>query len=90
MHFDADKVETFATYFKSVQHRIRNQDGCLHLEMWQGTDHPDIVFTFSIWRSEEALEKYRQSEDFKEFWGKAKENFIGKPQAWTIKVLTEA
>ena len=45
--------------------------------------------TYSHWESEEALNKYRDSELFKSVWSFTKALFAEKPQAFSTKKLQE-
>jgi quinol monooxygenase YgiN len=90
MKFSPDKLKEFSLYFEKIQHQIRNFEGCTHLELWQATKESNLLFTYSHWKSEEALEKYRQSALFKEFWSIAKPCFIEKAEAWSVNKILES
>ena len=57
--------------------------------MLEQVDQPNVIFTYSYWESEDALENYRVSELFQTFWGVAKAKFSGKPEAWSLNKITE-
>ena len=84
MQFKTEYIETFRKLFNERKERIRNFEGCLHLELWEEANHPDIFFTYSHWESEDALNHYRFSPFFKETWALTKALFADKPQAWSI------
>lgn len=87
MHFKEDNLPAFFKMFESVKEKIRNQPGCLDLEMLQQKDKPGIVFTYSHWESENDLNAYRETEMFGQVWKETKSYFDGKPEAWTLNSL---
>jgi quinol monooxygenase YgiN len=84
MQFESEKVENFLENFNKNKEKIRNFEGCEHLELWQDAENLCIFCTFSHWQSEEYLEKYRNSELFKEVWAFTKTLFSEKPQAFSV------
>ena len=89
LQFKEEELESFLTYFDGICHQIRNFEGCQKLEMLQQTNQPNVIFTYSNWDSEDALENYRVSELFQTFWAVAKAKFSGKPEAWSLNKITE-
>jgi quinol monooxygenase YgiN len=69
--------------FHQSKERIRNFEGCHHLELWQDLDTPNVFTTHSHWQGVEALEQYRQSDLFKTTWAATKVLFADKPQAFS-------
>lgn len=84
MEFEQTKVNTFLELFHSTQDKIANFDGCMRLDLLNSMDATNVFFTYSIWKSEEHLENYRQSELFKQTWAKTKVLFNNKPEAWSL------
>lgn len=84
MSFNSEQVPDFLQMFDERKKRIRSFEGCQHLELWQDADSSNIFFTYSIWDSEQHLNKYRFSELFKETWSITKAMFCDKPQAWSL------
>lgn len=82
--FKKENIASFEQVFKETKHVIRNFEGCSFLELYQDKKNPSIFFTYSRWNSEEDLENYRCSEFFKEVWGKTKQLFSQKPEAWSV------
>ncbi len=76
------------TDFKQLSTEERNDilafEGCSHLEILQDVSNPSIFFTHSHWSSENALNKYRNSEFFQANWTRVKQWFCEKPQAWSL------
>lgn len=85
MHFQPEKVDEFLANFEASKDHIRSFDGCLGLELLQDRDRPELFFTYSHWRDEEALRTYRRSELFKNTWAKTKILFQDKPEAWSLE-----
>ena len=89
MTFEEEKVPLFLEQFKMYKERIRQFEGCKHLELWQDEDLKNIFLTYSIWENHAALEQYRDSELFKSVWAKTKPLFKEKPFAFSSKKLLE-
>ncbi|MGO4292689.1 putative quinol monooxygenase [Chitinophaga sp. RAB17] len=85
MEFDPEKVNSFRALFSQQQQLIRHFPGCTHLELWEHPASGNTWFTFSQWESEAALEKYRESDLFRETWAATKVLFNAKPAAWTVQ-----
>jgi len=84
MSFQPEKLETFLEVFNESKKYIAASEGCYHLELLQMPAHSNILFTYSFWEDEAALNNYRHSDLFKATWAKTKVLFNDKPQAWTI------
>lgn len=87
MTFVAEQVPQFIEFFNERKHLIRHFDGCQHLELWQEAGNPAVIFTYSIWNSEEALNRYRFSDLFKDTWKTTKAMFAARAEAWSINAL---
>ncbi len=85
MSFQPEKIEDFKLIFKTNWHHIKGFEGCSHVELLQDENNPSIFFTYSLWQSEEAVNKYRDSELFAKVWSATKVLFNDKPQAWSVK-----
>ncbi|GAB4200213.1 MAG: putative quinol monooxygenase [Bacteroidia bacterium] len=83
MTFQKDKTDDFLKWFEEHKNKIKNFEGCLHLELWKDAEQPNIFYTFSIWDSQESIEKYRQSEVFQKVWSYTKTLFQDKPMAFS-------
>lgn len=84
MNFKAEKRNDFLEIFNSSKERIRNFEGCSHLELLNDAQSPNTFFTYSFWESEEHLDRYRNSELFGTVWSKTKILFDSKPEAWSL------
>lgn len=83
--FEEDCVDQFMELFEEKKNKIRNFPGCEHLKLLQGINSSNIFFTYSHWQKESDLEKYRNSELFKETWKLTKALFSDKPEAWSVQ-----
>ena len=85
-----ETISEFLADFEIVKNKIRGREGCHHLELWRGVNDSNILFTYSYWESQEALNAYRHSDLFKGVWKKTKAKFAEKAEAWSVEVLSEA
>ena len=84
MSFKEDKIERFLQIFDASYLLIKAMKGCRYVELLQCPDTPHLMFTISIWDSEDDLNEYRTSELFQKTWSDTKILFSEKAQAWTI------
>jgi hypothetical protein len=89
MEFQENEISTFLANFETVKHKIRNFEGCLHLDLLRDKKDPTIFFTYSKWEQESDLEKYRHSELFKGVWATTKPMFRSKAVAWSVDTHTQ-
>lgn len=82
--FKEENISSFEALFEETKEYIRNFEGCEFLELYQDLKQPNVFFTYSKWEGEIKLEAYRNSSLFKTVWGKTKELFLEKPQAWSV------
>lgn len=87
MHFLSEKTSEFTTLFNQYKQDIAGFPGCLKLELMQDIGQADVFFTYSVWDSEESLNKYRESALFEKVWGRTRQLFKYKPEAWSMEVL---
>ncbi|MEX0746630.1 MAG: antibiotic biosynthesis monooxygenase family protein [Rhodothermales bacterium] len=81
MTFRPDSVGAFLAIFDESASQIRSFPGCLHLELWQDLDGPNVFTTYSLWEDEAALERYRRSEFFTRTWARTRALFSAPPVA---------
>lgn len=84
LEFQENNVADFLADFEQVKDRIRAFPGCQSLELLQDKTDQTVFFTYSVWESEHALEKYKDSELFGEIWPKTKKMFRSKAVAWSV------
>lgn len=87
MEFRPEGVEPFQKTFERFKNEIRSQPGCDLVLLLQDTADERRFFTYSLWESEEALNRYRDSATFKAVWPLTKQWFSAAPEAWSTKVL---
>ncbi len=84
MTFAPQHVSDFLKLFERNKKQIGSFDGCIHLELWNDKENPNVFFTYSHWKDESYLEKYRNSDLFSTVWNENKNYFSAKPEAWTV------
>jgi len=89
MTFRPDTVDDFLDIFDESSPHIRGFEGCRHLELWHCREPDNVLFTYSFWESEAALDRYRHSDLFRSTWSRTKKLFDGRPEAWSIEVIRE-
>lgn len=85
MTFQQEAIPSFLETFDKQKSFIAGFDGCIHLELFRDKKQNNIFFTYSHWKDEEALNKYRESDFFREIWSNVKLWFDDKPQAWSLE-----
>jgi (4S)-4-hydroxy-5-phosphonooxypentane-2,3-dione isomerase len=89
MHFNENDVETFLKIFQKHRVAIRKVKGCAHLELLKDVNRTNVYTTLSHWKKSSDLENYRNSELFKEVWGKVKPLFSTQAQAFSLEKVLE-
>lgn len=89
MKFKPDAVEAFQDLFQNNKEKIRQFEGCQHLELYQELNDKTIFFTYSFWASESDLNSYRHSALFTEVWKATKAGFSEKAEAWSLNQLVK-
>jgi len=87
--FSEDKIDTFMAFFDTIDTQVSRFNGCNGMRLLRDIHHPEVVFTYSYWNSEEALNKYRDSDLFGTVWPTIKPWFGAKPEAWTVSTYFE-
>ena len=85
MTLNPTMIDSFKENFTQNMDKIRNFEGCKHLELLQDDNDSTILMTYSYWDSHESLENYRHSPLFKSVWAIVKPMFTEKTQAWSLK-----
>ena len=84
LHFQPEKIEEFITFFETIKWKVATQPHCHGMKLLRDVKHPNIVFTYSLWEDEKALNAYRDSELFGMVWPKIKPWFQEKAEAWSV------
>lgn len=87
--FEEDKIEQFISFFDTINVQVSRFQGCNGMRLLRDIHQPTIVFTYSYWNSEEALNQYRDSDLFGTVWPTIKQWFGAKPEAWTVDTYYE-
>src|SRR5205809_618894 len=90
MTFREGTAEEFKAIFNGSKKKIRDFKGCIFLELLEDFKNPDLFITYSVWSSEHDLERYRESELFKETWAKVKVLFVASPEVHSMKRIEKA
>jgi quinol monooxygenase YgiN len=88
--FAPDTVDDFLAQFDDSAPQIRQFPGCRHLELWRDADTPHVCTTYSHWKDEEALNRYRDSDLFKTTWAQVTPLFADRPEAHSYTVVRPA
>ena len=87
MSFIPEKVNDFLEVFHSSANLIRDFDGCVDMHLYRDVSAENIYFTYSIWETEAHLNKYRNSQLFRNIWAKTKINFEQKAEASSLVLI---
>ncbi|MEM8524567.1 MAG: antibiotic biosynthesis monooxygenase family protein [Bacteroidota bacterium] len=85
--FQEEKIPDFLEIFEASKKRICAFEGCEHLELWRAKQPSNVLFTYSYWQSEEALNNYRKSDFFAATWHKTKALFAERAKAWSVEMI---
>lgn len=83
LSFSENYLDTFLESFEKKKQQILSYEGCLTVDLYLDSTKKGLCFTVSTWKSEAALEAYRQSDWFQATWKEVKQHFTDKPEAWT-------
>lgn len=84
LHFQPEKIEEFIEFFETIKWKVASYENCHGMKLLRDVNQPNIVFTYSIWKDENALNAYRDSDLFGLVWPKIKPWFKEKAEAWTV------
>ncbi len=84
LEFQPDKVEDFLSFFDTIKQEIASFEGCLGMKLMQDQAKPSIIFTYSHWENQDALNAYRDSALFGKVWPNVKPWFNARPEAWSL------
>lgn len=87
MTFVPEQVGDFIEMFNQKKQLIRNFNGCSHLQLLMDQNEKNVIYTYSIWQSESALNAYRSSPLFAETWKQTKTYFLAKAEAMSLDEL---
>ena len=84
MTFEKENIPSFEHIFRTSSPHIRTFPGCMHLELLQDRENPEVFFTYSHWNTEADLQAYWDSDFFREVWGRTRKLFAEPPRAWSL------
>ena len=64
MKFKEKYLNDFFLFFDQVNTKISSFEGCKGMRLIQDINDPTVIFTYSEWENEKALNNYRNSELF--------------------------
>jgi len=85
LHFQEEKIQDFLDFFETIKWQVAGQPRCGGMKLLRDKNQPEIVFTYSLWEDEDALNAYRDSALFGQVWPKIKPWFSQKAEAWTVE-----
>ncbi len=87
--FQEDKIESFLSFFDTFCTQISSFENCYGMRLLQDKKDKNIIFTYSNWKDEAALNVYRDSELFQTVWKTIKPWFSTKAEAWSVDTYFE-
>ena len=90
MEFKPEAVDPFKILFDQIKSKVASYKGCQQLSLLQVINDSNIIFTYSVWDDEEALERYRSSETFTHIWAETQKGFSKRAEAWTMNKLFDS
>lgn len=87
MVFQPGQSGTFEQIFLTTRDRIQSSPGCVSVDLWKDLKQPDTYMTYSIWHAEADLNRYRDSELFKETWSRVKPLFSAPAEVHTMEKI---
>lgn len=87
MRFQPDQVEAFLALYTMMRPRIVSQPGCLSVQLVREIDDPAAFATWSTWESAAALEAYRTSVFFRQYWPQVRALFRQPAEAVSFEAV---
>lgn len=84
LHFDHTYLDQFLAHFETVKWQVAQFPGCRGMQLLQDQSDPCLIFTYSIWDSEQDLNNYRNSALFASIWPHIKPWFDQKAETWSL------
>jgi hypothetical protein len=89
MRFQPEQVETFLALYAAMHPRIVGQPGCLSVQLVREIDDPAAFATWSVWESVAALDAYRTSDFFRQYWPQVRALFRQPAEAVSFEAVGE-
>lgn len=87
--FQPDKTADFLAFFDTINTRVSSFENCYGMRLLQDVNRPEVIFTYSNWKDEAALNNYRDSALFQGVWSTIKPWFDAKAEAWSVSTYFE-
>lgn len=87
MRFQPDQVETFLALYVTMRTKIVSQPGCLSVQLVREIDDPAAFATWSTWESAAALDAYRTSAFFRQYWPQVRVLFRQPAEAISFETI---
>jgi quinol monooxygenase YgiN len=89
LKIEKEKLPLALEKLEAIAPKVRVMEGCSYLEISNGIKDKGMILTYSHWSSIDALNAYRSSEIFRNFWGDIKKLFAEPARAWSLDPLVE-
>ncbi len=86
MTFRHETIPDFLDLFDGVSGQIRSQPGCKRLRLLRSLSDERVFTTYSVWDSEEDLNRYRSSPLFEATWERTRSWFEDRPVAVSYRI----
>lgn len=77
-------IDSFRKRVPVISNEVRRVSGCMHNDIFRDRNNDNIFYSYTIWSSEEDIERYLKSMYYKEIWGDIWDYFKKEPMAWKI------
>jgi quinol monooxygenase YgiN len=86
LEIQPEHTQGFLELYAAHQKMIREREGCISLQLLQSDENPNQLATLSHWSGEDALNRYRNSDFFRQLWSNVKPLFAAKARAFSYHV----
>ena len=77
-------INSFIKRIPIISNEVRRVSGCIHNDIFRDKMKENIFYSYTIWNSDEDIEKYLGSQYYKDIWGDLWDYFEGTPKSWKI------
>lgn len=90
MRFQPDRVDAFLALYAVMRPKIVSQPGCRSVQLVREIDDPAAFATWSVWESAAALEAYRTSAFFRQYWPQVRALFRQPAEAVSFELVGQS
>lgn len=87
MRFQPSHVDQFLALYATMRPAIVSQPGCLSVQLVRELDDPASFATWSTWESTAALDAYRTSAFFRQYWPQVRALFRQPAEAVSFEAV---